>query len=85
MSVAPLDSGSFHKKLQDPCALLLRSSFSCKRNCRTLVQSNSALLFFDKRLHCLFVTLPLLIRTLLERVALIYILSNFVAVYQHDQ
>ena len=27
MSVAPLDSGSFDKKLQDPYALLLRPSF----------------------------------------------------------
>ena len=27
MSVAPLDSGSFDKELQDPWALLLRRSF----------------------------------------------------------
>ena len=47
MSVSPLDSGSFDKKLQDPWALLLRPSFSCGRNCRTLVQSNLVLLFFD--------------------------------------
>ena len=75
MLVALLDSGYFDKKLQDPWALLLWSYFCCKTNCRTLVQSNSALLFFDKWLHCLFVTLPLLIRTFLERVVLIYILS----------
>ena len=48
MSVAPLDSGSIDKKLQDPWALLLRPSFCCKRNCRNLVQSNSALPFFYK-------------------------------------
>ena len=47
MSTAPLDSGSFDKKLQDPWVLLLRPSFSCGRNCRTLVQSSSVLLFFD--------------------------------------
>ena len=49
MSTAPLDSGSFDKKLQDPWVLLLRPSFSCGRNCRTLVQSNSVLPFFDKK------------------------------------
>ena len=47
MLTAPLDTGSFDKKLQDPWALLFRPSFSCGRNCRTLVQSNSVLLFFD--------------------------------------
>ena len=47
MSVAALDSGYFDEKLQDPWALLLQPSFSCKRNFRTLVQSNSTLIFFD--------------------------------------
>ena len=48
MSVAALDSGSFDEKLQGPWALLLQPSFLRNRNCRTLVQSNSTLLFFDE-------------------------------------
>ena len=43
-----LVSGVFDEKLQDFWALLLRPSFFCKRNCRTLVESNSALLFIDE-------------------------------------
>ena len=35
MSAAPLDSGYFDQKLQDPSLLILRSSFSCGRSCRT--------------------------------------------------
>ena len=62
ISAAPLYSGSFDKKLQDP--LLLPPSFSCGKNCRALVQSNSVLPFFDKEFKmatqkhtCLFGTL----------------------------
>ena len=43
-----LGNGVFDDKLQDPWALLLRSSFSPKRNCMTLVLSNSVILFFDE-------------------------------------
>ena len=43
-----LGSGVFDEKLQDPWALLLKPSFSLKRNCRTLVQSNSVIHFFDE-------------------------------------
>ena len=46
MSAGPLDIASFDKKLQDPWTLVLGPSFSCGRNCRTLVGSNSVLLFF---------------------------------------
>ena len=48
VSIASLDSDSFHEKLQDPWALLLPPSFSYKRNCWTLGRCNLALLFFDK-------------------------------------
>ena len=75
---SPLDGNSLKRNSR---ILGFCFSFSCKRNCRTLVQSYSAILFFDKLLHCLFVTLPLLIRNLLERVIPIYILSNFVAIW----
>ena len=64
MLTAPLDTGSFDKKLQDPRTLLLLPYFSCGRNCRTLFQSNSVLPFFDKEFKkatlkhtCLFGTL----------------------------
>ena len=50
MLTAPLDTGSFDKKLQDPRTLLLLPYFSGGRNCRTLVQSNSVLPFFDKEI-----------------------------------
>ena len=43
-----LGSGVFAEKLQDPWALLLWPSLFRKRNCRTLVQSNSTPLFFDE-------------------------------------
>ena len=80
MSVAPFDIDPFDKKLQDWWVLLIRLLFSYKGNCRTLAQSYSAILFFDKLLRCSFVILLLLTRNLLEKVVPIYILSNFVAV-----
>ena len=43
-----LGSGVFDEKLQGPWALLLRSFFFRERNYKTLVQSNSAHLFFDE-------------------------------------
>ena len=43
-----LSSAVLDEKLQDPWDLLVRPSFFHKRNCRTLVQSNSSLLFFDE-------------------------------------
>ena len=46
-----LGNGVFDEKLQDPWALLLRLSLFRKRNYRTLVQSNSAHLFFDETLQ----------------------------------
>ena len=50
MSAAPLDSGYFDQKLRDPSLLILRSSFSYGRSCRTLFHSNSVLPFFEKEL-----------------------------------
>ena len=48
MSAAPLNSGSFDKKLHDPCVLLRHPSFCRRRNCRTLAQSNLLLFLLDK-------------------------------------
>ena len=52
MSASPVDSRSFHKKLYEPWVLVLLSSFICGKKCRTLVQSNSVLLFFDDAFQC---------------------------------
>ena len=46
-----LGCGVFAEKLQDTWALLLRPSFFRKKNCRTLYQSKSTLLFFDETLQ----------------------------------
>ena len=50
--LAHYDPGYHDEKLQDPWPLLLRPSFSCGRNCKSLVRSNLELLFFDGAFQC---------------------------------
>ena len=70
MSIAPLDSGSFDQKFQDPVALLVRPFNSCKINFRTLIEKANRPSFSLISVCTVYLSLPLIDQKFAEKTGL---------------